>query len=182
MLRAISCIHIEGRALRRKDFFKVLRMCAHSNTKVEPHTRKLKKYRTTVLSQDAGHAEQKSNREHPRAASASVPGPAPRADGSSPPPPPPPPPPPRSRRALTLITALTFTASLGGVYLYRKMAQEDEVMENKADNEELLNDPNHRGWRKEDEGCENYVSSEWEASQPARKPEFFAKDLCKSKI
>ncbi|XP_045504589.1 putative apoptosis-inducing factor 1, mitochondrial [Colias croceus] len=70
----------------------------------------------------------KSQARRPLQRAAPPPRPSPR------PPPPPPPPPPRSRRALTLITALTFTASLGGVYLYRRMAQDDdEVIDKKAE-------------------------------------------------
>ncbi|XP_050682738.1 apoptosis-inducing factor 1, mitochondrial-like [Leptidea sinapis] len=96
MLRALSCVYIEKQVLRRKDVLKVL--CAHVHSRVKPET--------TVLTHDVGGP-----------ATSAPPPPAP-------PPPPAAPPPPPPRRSYAILTALTFAASVGGVYLYRRMKPE----------------------------------------------------------
>ncbi|CAF4764680.1 unnamed protein product [Pieris macdunnoughi] len=101
MLRAISLICVEGKMLRRSDFLKLFRsQCSvHSSLKSDP---------TVVSGVGVKNVRPGTDVSH------------------SPPPPTPPPPPPRSRRAFTLITAVTFTASLAGIYLYRKRTQDKE--------------------------------------------------------
>ncbi|XP_022126208.2 apoptosis-inducing factor 1, mitochondrial [Pieris rapae] len=102
MLRAISLICVEGKMLRRNDFLKLFgsQLSVHSSVKSD----------TTVVS-DASTKNVRPGTEDVRHA---------------PPPPTPPPPPSRSNRAFTFITAITFTASLAGIYLYRKRTHDRE--------------------------------------------------------
>ncbi|CAH2088430.1 unnamed protein product [Euphydryas editha] len=105
MLRALASIYIEGQGLSRRDVFKVFRVCAHSSPASEQ----------TVLSTDG--AKKSNAKETSYATTAADSG-----GGAPPPPPPPRPPPARSPRVWSAFAALTaITASLGGVYIYRKM-------------------------------------------------------------
>ncbi|CAH3999652.1 putative apoptosis-inducing factor 1, mitochondrial isoform X2 [Pieris brassicae] len=103
MLRAISLICVEGKMLRRNDFLKLFRSqhSVHSSLKPDP----------TVVS-DVSVKNVRPGTED--------------VSHSPPPSTPPPLPPSRSRRALTFITAVTFTASLAGIYLYRKRTHDKE--------------------------------------------------------
>ncbi|CAK1542422.1 unnamed protein product [Leptosia nina] len=112
MLR--SCIYIEGQMLRRNEFTKAFRILAQSSSS-QPDL--------TVLKHDpsvsSGVTSSSSQCTPPKFSQPQTP----------------PPQPPRSTKSFTLITALTFTASLGGVYLYRKMKQDkaQEVTQTDSD-------------------------------------------------
>ncbi|XP_072945488.1 apoptosis-inducing factor 1, mitochondrial-like [Epargyreus clarus] len=116
MLRAVSTIYIESQALARGDILKLSRICAPYSTARDQ----------TVLSKEASKARGDAQ-------------PAARAAGSEPPPRAPAPPPPRSRRAWTAAAALALTASLGGVYFYRKLnddAENDSIPMTQSDGRE----------------------------------------------
>ncbi|XP_047538816.1 apoptosis-inducing factor 1, mitochondrial-like isoform X1 [Vanessa atalanta] len=120
MLRALASIYIEGQGVSRRDVFKVFRICAHSSAASdEQRTRKLRRYRTTVLSSTGAKTTKTKRSSHATFN---------KGEGeSSQPPQPPRPPPPRPPRAWSALAALTaLTASLGGVYWYRKMSEDVE--------------------------------------------------------
>ncbi|XP_047027714.1 apoptosis-inducing factor 1, mitochondrial-like isoform X1 [Helicoverpa zea] len=106
-VKAVSAIYIESQALEllsaaRRDVYKLFRTSSLSTQAPSSQT---------VLTSSRGD----SDGAPPGARS-----PPPRS-----PPPPPPPPPPRRSWLLT-ATAVTVTASLGGVYFYRKLSEDNE--------------------------------------------------------
>ncbi|XP_075982138.1 apoptosis-inducing factor 1, mitochondrial-like isoform X2 [Anticarsia gemmatalis] len=112
MLRAVSTIYIESQALEllssaRRDVFKLFRTSSLSTQAAAAH---------------APHATQ-TVLTSPRASHAAAPPPPPPPRGEADPPAPPPP-----RRAWHVAaTALAITASLGGVYYYRKLSDDSPV-------------------------------------------------------
>ncbi|CAG5057831.1 unnamed protein product [Parnassius apollo] len=107
MLRAVSSIYIESQAFAvvRRDVIKLFRTTAYSGITSNQHPRKFKKYKTTVL---AGASSSKQE-------------PVPLQSTPSPPAPPSQPPPRGPRRGWFAATAVALTASVGGVYIYRKL-------------------------------------------------------------
>ncbi|XP_045778734.1 apoptosis-inducing factor 1, mitochondrial-like isoform X2 [Maniola jurtina] len=101
MLRAIAGIYFESQAVTRRDGYKIFRICNYSSVTASDKT---------VLS----------------GAGARSAGAAPPPPPAEPPPPPPPSPPPPRARPWAAAAALALTASLGGIYFYQKLNNEDK--------------------------------------------------------
>ncbi|KAJ0172437.1 hypothetical protein K1T71_011587 [Dendrolimus kikuchii] len=116
MLRAVSVVSTEGRAFEllvaaRRDGFKLFRVSTYCSA-----TRQQKQQHHTNQTVLTGEGRRDGTAP-----------PAPRVAPLPPPPPPSPPPPPPSRRAWNAAAAaLALTASLGGVYFYRKLNENEK--------------------------------------------------------
>nr|XP_037871321.1 apoptosis-inducing factor 1, mitochondrial isoform X1 [Bombyx mori] len=116
MLRAVSVLCGESQSFllyttARRDAYKLFRNTYASASTSSQRPRKIKKYRTTVLTSEASQASHSPSVHSPPPAQSS---------------PPPTPPSQSPRRSWTVAAALALTASVGGIYFFRKLSEEEK--------------------------------------------------------